>query len=64
MKKWSQEDFADKLGTTPVYISSIENAKRNIRIDYIGFIAKTLDVPLEQLFIKRDTVKNHRVPRR
>ena len=31
----SQEDFADKLGTTPTYVSNLENAKRNTRIDYI-----------------------------
>ena len=26
-KGWSQEDFADKLGTTPTYVSNLENAK-------------------------------------
>ena len=49
-KNWSQEDFADELGTTPTYVSSLENAKRNARIDYIGHIADTLGVSLEQLF--------------
>lgn len=24
---WSQEDFADRLGTTPTYVSNLENAK-------------------------------------
>lgn len=38
-KGWSQEDFADKLGTTPTYVSNLENAKRNTRIDYIDHIA-------------------------
>lgn len=28
-KNWSQEDFADELGTTPTYVSGLENAKRN-----------------------------------
>ena len=62
--KWSQEDFADELGTTPTYVSNIENAKRNMRIDYISYIADTLDVPLQELFVERNPVKSHRVPRR
>ena len=41
---WSQEDFADKLGTTPTYVSNLENAKRNTRIDYIDHIATVLKV--------------------
>lgn len=61
---WSQEDFADELGTTPTYVSNIENAKRNMRIDYIEYIANTLKVPLQELFVERDLVKSHRVPRR
>lgn len=62
-KGWSQEDFADKLGTTSTYVSNLENAKRNARIDYIGHIADTLKVPLEELFINRPPVNNHRRPR-
>ena len=58
------EDFADELGTTPTYVSNIENAKRNTRIDYIGHIADTLGVSLEQLFVERTPVVNHRIPRR
>lgn len=49
-KGWSQEDFADKLGTTPTYVSNLENAKRNTRIDYIDHIAAVLNVELFQLF--------------
>lgn len=63
-KNWSQEDFAEKLGTTTTYVSNLENARRNLRIDYIGHIADVLSVPLEQLFIERDTIENHRIPRR
>ncbi len=63
-KNWSQEDFADELGTTTTYVSNIENAKRNMRIDYIGHIADTFGISLEQLFIERDSVDNHRIPRR
>ena len=53
-KGWSQEDFADKLGTTPTYVSNLENAKRNTRIDYIDHIAAVLNVELFQLFEKRE----------
>lgn len=61
---WSQEDFADKLGTTPTYVSNLENAKRNTRIDYIDHIATVLNVELFQLFEKRENVENRRIPRR
>ena len=55
--EWSQEDFADKLGTTPTYVSTLENAKRNTRIDYIGHIADTLGVSIDQLFKERPKVE-------
>lgn len=60
-KNWSQEKFAEKLGTTPTYISNLENAKRNTRIDYIEHISNVLDIPLEQLFIKRPRVQRQRI---
>ncbi len=63
-KNWSQEDLADELGTTTTYVSNLENARRNARIDYIGHIADTLGVSIEQLFIERPTIENHRIPRR
>ena len=63
-KGWSHEDFADKLGTTPTYVSNLENAKRNTRIDYIDHIATTLNVELFQLFEKRENIENRRIPRR
>lgn len=63
-KGWSQEDFADKLGTTPTYVSNLENAKRNTRIDYIDHIATMLNVELFQLFEKRENIENRRIPRR
>lgn len=63
-KGWSQEDFADKLGTTPTYVSNLENAKRNTRIDCIDHIATTLNVELFQLFEKRENIENRRIPRR
>ena len=61
---WSQEDFADELGTTPTYVSNMENAKRNMRIDYIGYIASILGIKIQDLFVEREPVKSHRIPRR
>ncbi len=63
-KNWSQEDFAEELGTTTTYISNLENAKRNMRVDYIGHIADTLGIPVSELFIGRPKVVNNRVSRR
>ena len=63
-KNWSQEDFADELGTTSTYVSNLENARRNTRVDYIGHIADILDVSLEQLFTERPKVENNRISRR
>ena len=62
--RWSQEDFAEILKTTPTYVSGLENAKRNTRIDYVDQIANALNVSVEQLFIERPIVNNHRKPRR
>ena len=63
-KGWTQEVFAEKLGTTITYLSTLENAKRNIRIDYIEYIATTLDISIEQLFIERPIIENHRMARK
>ena len=61
---WSQEKFAEALGTTPTYVSNLENAKKNTRIDYIDLIADTLGVPRDELFIERQIVSNHRISSR
>lgn len=62
--KWSQEDFADKLETTSVYVSNLENAKRNTRINYIGRVADTLGVSVKDLFEERTPIDNHKILRR
>ena len=59
----SQEELAEFLGTTPVYLSSLENAKRNIRLDYIEHIANTLEVNIKDLFIEREIVEKKKRPR-
>lgn len=60
---WSQEDFADVLGTTPTYISNLENAKRNTRIDFIGRIADVFEITIDKLFIERTIIQNNRISR-
>ena len=63
-KDLSQEDLAELLETTPVYLSSLENAKRNIRLDYIEHIAETLEVNIKDLFIEREIIEKKKRPRR
>lgn len=63
-KGWSQEDLAEKLGTTTTYLSSLENAKRNTSIDYIEHLSKTLGIQAFQLLEMRKPIENHRIPRR
>lgn len=60
---WSQEDFADVLGTTPTYISNLENAKRNTRIDFICRIADVFEITIDELFIERTIIQNNRISR-
>ena len=60
----SQEELAELLETTPVYLSSLENAKRNIRLDYIEHIAETLEVNIKDLFIEREIIEKKKRPRR
>lgn len=63
-KGLSQEDLAELLETTPVYLSSLENAKRNIRLDYIEHIANILKLNIKELFIERENVEKKKRPRR
>ena len=63
-KGLSQEELAELLETTPVYLSSLENAKRNIRLDYIEHIANILEVNIKDLFIERETVEKKKRPRK
>ena len=63
-KDLSQEELAELLETTPVYLSSLENAKRNIRLDYIEHIAETLEVNIKDLFIEREIIEKKKRPRR
>lgn len=46
----SQEDFARMAGINRSYMSSIENGKRVVSVAIIERIARTLGVPISELF--------------
>ena len=49
-KGWSQELLAEKVGLHRTYISVVERGEKNLSIDNMAKIAKTLGVTLETLF--------------
>lgn len=63
-KEWSQEEFADKLGSSSAYVSNLENGKRNVRIDYIEHIATTFNISLKDLFEERNNIEKNRLKRK
>ena len=60
---WSQEYFAELLGTSPGYVSEMENAKRNISIDYIDHLANIFKIEPHELLLNSLTVRKRRIPR-
>jgi transcriptional regulator with XRE-family HTH domain len=46
----SQEEFADMCGLDRTYIGGIERGERNVSVVNIEKIAKTLRIPLSELF--------------
>lgn len=63
-KNWSQEHFAELLGTSSGYVSEMENEKRNISSDYIDHIANIFQIEPHELLINRLPVDNRRIARR
>ena len=61
---WSQEYFAELLGTSSGYVSEMENAKRNISIDYIDHLANIFKIEPHELLSNNLTVSKRRIPRR
>lgn len=53
--------FADKIKSSPAYISQLENAKRNVTSDFIDKLADSFGVEPHELFIKRNSINNKRV---
>lgn len=60
--KYSQEKFAELMGTSSVYISQMENGKRNISCDYIDRLAQAFNIEPMELF-KNRKVNTRRVDR-
>lgn len=58
---WSQEIFADKIKSSPAYISQLENAKRNVTSDFIDKLANSFNIEPHELFVKRELIDNKRV---
>ena len=52
-----QEKFAELLGTSTGYVSEMENAKRNICIDYIDHIANIFKIEPHELLVNRKLFK-------
>lgn len=48
-KGWSQMVLAEAAGLHFTYVSSVEGAKRNVSIDAMERLAKTVGVPLSDL---------------
>ncbi len=60
-RKWSQEEFAYRLGSSTQYVSTMENGKRNISSDYIDHLATIFKIEPHELLIERPIVKNRRI---
>lgn len=53
---WSQEYFAELLGTSSGYVSEMENDKRNISIDYIDQLASIFKIEPHEILSNSLTV--------
>lgn len=54
---WSQELFAEKINSSPAYISQLENAKRNVTSNFIDKLADSFGIEPHELLIERDIIK-------
>lgn len=63
-KGWSQEVLAEVLGTSPAYVSEMENGKRNISSDYIDHIANVFEIEPHELLENRLPVNVRRIKRK
>lgn len=62
-KGWSQEYFAELLGTSSGYVSEMENEKRNISCDYLDHISNIFQIEPHELLINRSPVNIRRINR-
>ena len=54
LRSWSQEAFALRVGLDRSYVGGVERGERNISLENICLIAKTLEVPTSRLFEEWD----------
>lgn len=57
-RNWSQEKLAELAHSSSVYISNIEQGKRNVSIDFIDNIAKIFGVTCDKMLIDSPKVIN------
>lgn len=53
-RKWSQEEFADRIGIHRTYIGDVERGERNIGLINCGRIASALDINLSALMVEME----------
>jgi transcriptional regulator with XRE-family HTH domain len=51
---FSQESFADACKIHRTYMGSIERGEKNVSLDYIELIARTLEIPVSELFLEAE----------
>ncbi len=59
---WSQEVLAELCGLHRTYISDIEQGQRNIGLDNVERLARTLEIPVAEL-LKEEDVTGRYVPK-
>lgn len=57
-REWSQEKLAELAHSSSVYISNIEQGKRNASIDFINNIANAFGVSCDKMLIDSPKVIN------
>ena len=50
---WTQKILAEKLNTSQVSISQLENAKRNVSFDYLDKLANVFNVKPHELLVEK-----------
>jgi transcriptional regulator with XRE-family HTH domain len=49
-KQWSQEKFADLCGLHRTYLGSVERGERNLTLESLHVLARTLGVRMADIF--------------
>ena len=59
LKRLTQQELAEKIDISVSMLSSIERGGKYPRLELLKKIAKTLDVPLEELFVLPGSLQEH-----